>query len=124
MEITGAMAWGFITFLLGLLNLWFWHDKGRDKEDRKAMQDEIDSSKRALWTEVNALKSQQANYMTRPDVKEMMHEALAPIKEEQIKSLSIMRNIESMLRQMEKEFAVTKYALFNRGNNETKSDDN
>lgn len=112
MELTWPVFWGVVTFLLGIINLWFWFDKNREKDDRKAM-----------WEAINALKSLQAQYMTRPDVKEMMHEALAPIKEEQIKSLSIMRNIESMLRQMEKEFAVTKYALFNRGNHEAKSDD-
>jgi hypothetical protein len=106
------IGFAVIVGLLGVVNMWFWFDKNRGEDDRKS-----------LWIELNELKKTNATFMTRPEVKEMMNEALAPVKEEQIKSLSIMRSIESMLRKMETEFAVTKYALFNRGLNEPKDID-
>lgn len=112
--MTFDMLWNLMLLIVGGLNAWLLFARGQDKDDRKT-----------LWQEINAMKAAQAQYMTRPEVKEMMQEALAPIKEEQLKTVNIMRNIEAMLRQIEKEFAVTKYALFNKGRlNESASDDN
>ena len=113
MTVTFDMLWNLILLIFGGINAWLLFERGREKDDKKV-----------LWQEINELKSLQAQYMTRPDVKEMMHEALATLKEEQLKNINIMRNIEAMLRQMEKEFAVTKYAMLNKGLlHETKNTD-
>lgn len=113
MTISGDLVLGLVAALLGFINLWFWYDKNRDADDRKVM-----------WEELTKLRHENREFMTRPQVREMLIEAITPVKEEQIKTNGIMRSIESILRKMETEFAVTKYALFSRGTGDDTKDSN
>lgn len=88
--------------LLGVINLFFWHDRKKIEQDILLIERRLEE----IAKDAHQLATKQAHYTTHADVRDLIRESIDPLHATQRETMLLVKDINNNLNNLSRDLAV------------------